>query len=118
MVSVFAGASGGCAAVKLRQIVAIPKRFAVMEIEGVIVTLDAMGCQRGGASKSRFMNQKADYVCAQRQSRHARASRFSRPRTKRMASKTQSQSDHGRIVTRADTAIHHASPHATFSNTI
>jgi hypothetical protein len=40
------------AAVKLRQIVAIPKRFAVTAIEGVIVTLDAMGCQRGVASKS------------------------------------------------------------------
>jgi predicted transposase YbfD/YdcC len=52
MVSVFAGDSGGCAAVKLRQIVAIPKRFAVTAIEGVIVTLDAMSCQRGVASKS------------------------------------------------------------------
>jgi predicted transposase YbfD/YdcC len=108
-------APAAAAAVKLRRIVANPKSFAVMAIANVIVTLDAMGCQRGGASKSRFMNQKADYVRAQR---HARASRFSRPRTKRMASKTQSQSDHGRIVTRADTAIHHASPHATFSNTI
>ena len=26
--------------------------------------------------------------------------------------------DHGRIVTRANTATHHALPHATFSNTI
>jgi predicted transposase YbfD/YdcC len=45
-------APAAAAAVKLRRIVANPKSFAVMAIANVIVTLDAMGCQRGSASES------------------------------------------------------------------
>src|SRR5271170_7562964 len=45
---------------KSNEIVAIPKLLDLLEIEGAIVTIDAMGCQRAIARK--IINKKADYV--------------------------------------------------------
>lgn len=47
---------------KSNEIVAIPKLLDLLSIEGAIVTLDAMGCQRDIAAK--IIDQKADYVLA------------------------------------------------------
>src|SRR6478752_10781873 len=47
---------------KSNEIVAIPKLLDMLAIEGAIVTLDAMGCQRDIAQK--IIDKKADYVLA------------------------------------------------------
>ena len=47
---------------KANEIVAIPKLLAMLVIEGAIVTIDAMGCQRDIAQQ--IVDQKADYVLA------------------------------------------------------
>src|SRR5512134_3463601 len=47
---------------KSNEIVAIPKLLEMMAIEGAIVTIDAMGCQRDIARK--IIDKKADYVLA------------------------------------------------------
>src|SRR6202163_4198228 len=47
---------------KSNEIVAIPKLLDMMAIEGAIVTIDAMGCQREVAAK--ILDKKADYVLA------------------------------------------------------
>src|SRR5450830_1116941 len=47
---------------KSNEIVAIPALLAMMAIEGSIVTIDAMGCQREIAQQ--ILDQKADYVLA------------------------------------------------------
>jgi predicted transposase YbfD/YdcC len=47
---------------KSNEIVAIPKLLDMMAIEGAVVTIDAMGCQRGIAQA--IIDKKADYVLA------------------------------------------------------
>jgi hypothetical protein len=47
---------------KSNEIIAIPKLLSMLAIEGAIVTIDAMGCQRDIAQK--ILDQKADYVLA------------------------------------------------------
>jgi predicted transposase YbfD/YdcC len=47
---------------KSNEIVAIPKLLNMLEIEGAIVTIDAMGCQREIAKQ--ILDKKADYVLA------------------------------------------------------
>src|SRR5215468_10736131 len=47
---------------KSNEIVAIPALLKMMAIEGAIVTVDAMGCQRDIAQQ--ILNQKAEYVLA------------------------------------------------------
>lgn len=47
---------------KSNEIVAIPKLLEMLSIEGAIVTIDAMGCQRDIAKK--LLRMKADYVLA------------------------------------------------------
>jgi predicted transposase YbfD/YdcC len=47
---------------KSNEIVAIPKLLDMLSIEGAIVTIDAMGCQRDIAKKIR--EKKADYILA------------------------------------------------------
>ena len=47
---------------KSNEIVAIPKLLEMLAIEGAIVTIDAMGCQREIARK--IVDKKADYVLA------------------------------------------------------
>ena len=47
---------------KSNEIVAIPRLLDMMSIEGAVVTIDAMGCQRDIARK--IIDKKADYVLA------------------------------------------------------
>src|SRR5437667_7356495 len=47
---------------KSNEIVAIPKLLEMLAIEGAIVTIDAMGCQRDIAQQ--IIDKKADYVLA------------------------------------------------------
>ena len=47
---------------KSNEIVAIPKLLEMLAIEGAVVTIDAMGCQRDIAQK--ILDKKADYVLA------------------------------------------------------
>jgi predicted transposase YbfD/YdcC len=47
---------------KSNEIIAIPKLLSMLAIEGAIVTIDAIGCQRDIAQK--ILDKKADYVLA------------------------------------------------------
>src|SRR3546814_9419661 len=47
---------------KSNEITAIPRLLAMMDIEGAVVTIDAMGCQRVIAQT--ILDKKAEYVLA------------------------------------------------------
>ena len=47
---------------KANEIVAIPALLDMLSIDGAVVTIDAMGCQREIASK--IIDKKADYILA------------------------------------------------------
>jgi predicted transposase YbfD/YdcC len=98
---------------KSNEITAIPKLLAMMAIEGAIVTIDAIGCQRSIAQT--ILAKKADYVLAlkgnqgalhadvallvaEQKARDFHDSKISRNMTV--------DGDHGRIETRAITVIH------------
>jgi len=98
---------------KSNEIVAIPALLAMMAIEGAIVTIDAMGCQREIAEQ--ILAQKADYVlalkgnqgtlredvevfAAEQKAKGFKDTKVSRHQTV--------DGDHGRIETRTYTAIH------------
>jgi predicted transposase YbfD/YdcC len=98
---------------KSNEIVAIPKLLEMMAIEGAIVTIDAMGCQRDIAQK--IVDKKADYVLALKGNQGSlredvalfvaeqKATGFKD--TKISRDKT-IDGDHGRIETRTTTVIH------------
>ena len=98
---------------KSNEITAIPKLLDMLAIEGAVVTIDAMGCQRAIARK--IVGKKADYVLAlkgnqgtlcddiaifvkEQKGRDFRDTTISRHET--------IDADHGRIETRATTVIH------------
>jgi predicted transposase YbfD/YdcC len=98
---------------KANEIVAIPKLLDMLAIEGAVVTIDAMGCQRAIAQK--VVDQKADYILAlkgnqgtlrddvelfatEQKSKSFHDTTVSRHRTV--------DGDHGRIETRDITVIH------------
>lgn len=98
---------------KSNEIVAIPKLLDMLAIEGAIVTIDAMGCQRAIAKK--IVEKKADYVLAlkgnqsslrddvklfvaEQKARDFKDTTISRDET--------ADADHGRIETRTTTVIH------------
>src|SRR6266853_2443079 len=98
---------------KSNEIVAIPALLDMMAIEGAIVTIDAMGCQRDIAAK--ILDKKADYVLAlkgnqgtlcedvevfvaEQKAKDFQDTKISRHETV--------DGDHGRIETRTYTAIH------------
>ena len=98
---------------KSNEITAIPKLLELIAIEGAIVTIDAMGCQREIAQK--IVEKKADYVLAlkgnqgtlredvelfvaEQEAVGFKDSRISRDQTV--------DGDHGRIETRTTTVIH------------
>ncbi|MCP5116390.1 MAG: ISAs1 family transposase [bacterium] len=98
---------------KSNEIVAIPKLLEMMAIEGAIVTIDAMGCQRDIAKT--IIDKEADYVLAlkgnqgslredvevfvtEQKARDFRDTTISRHQTV--------DGDHGRIETRTTTVIH------------
>ena len=98
---------------KSNEIVAIPKLLDLLVIEGAIITIDAMGCQRHIAQK--VVEKKADYVLAlkgnqgslredvelfvaEQKTAGFRDTTISRDQTV--------DGDHGRIETRTTTVIH------------
>jgi len=98
---------------KSNEIVAIPALLDMMMIEGAIVTIDAMGCQRDIAAK--ILDKKADYVLAlkgnqgtlcedvevfvaEQKAKDFQDTKISRHETV--------DGDHGRIETRTTTVIH------------
>ena len=98
---------------KSNEIVAIPKLLDMMAIEGAIVTIDAMGCQRDIAQK--IFDKKADYVLALKGNQgtlredvevfaaEQKANGFKDTKISRHETV---DGDHGRIETRTYTAIH------------
>src|SRR5437588_6833608 len=98
---------------KSNEIVAIPKLLAMMAIEGAIVTIDAMGCQRDIADN--VLAKKADYVLALKGHQgtlredveifvaEQKANGFTDTKVSRHKTV---DGDHGRIETRAYTAFH------------
>lgn len=98
---------------KSNEIVAIPKLLDMMAIEGAIVTIDAMGCQRDIAQK--IVDKKADYVLAlkgnQGSLREDVEVFVAEQKAKEFSDTTISRDetvdgDHGRIETRTTTVIH------------
>ena len=98
---------------KANEIVAIPKLLDMLAIEGAVVTIDAMGCQRAIAQK--IVDKKADYIlalkgnqgslredvelfAAEQKANDFRDTTVSRHKTV--------DGDHGRIETRDITVIH------------
>jgi predicted transposase YbfD/YdcC len=98
---------------KSNEIVAIPKLLDMLAIEGAIVTIDAMGCQRAIAQK--IIDKKADYVLALKGNQgtlhddvelfaaEQKAAGFADAETSRHE---EVDGDHGRIETRTTTVIH------------
>jgi predicted transposase YbfD/YdcC len=101
---------------KSNEIVAIPKLLDMLSIEGAIVTIDAMGCQRDIAKK--IIEKKADYVLAlkgnQGSLREDVELLVAEQKDNGFENTTISQDkttdgDHGRIETRKVTVIHDVS---------
>jgi len=98
---------------KSNEIVAIPRLLEMMVIEGAIVTIDAMGCQREIAKK--IVDKKGDYVLALKGNQGAlredvelfaaeqKANGF---RDTSVSRHQTVDGDHGRIETRATAVIH------------
>jgi predicted transposase YbfD/YdcC len=98
---------------KSNEIVAIPKLLDLLQIEGAIVTIDAMGCQREIARK--IVDKKADYILAlkgNQGSLREDAELFADEQIARdFADTTVSRAqtvdgEHGRIETRTLTVMH------------
>ena len=98
---------------KSNEIVAIPRLLDMMAIEGAIVTIDAMGCQRDIAQK--IIDKRADYVLAlkgnQGSLREDVEIFVTEQKANGFADTTISRDetvdgDHGRIETRTTTVIH------------
>lgn len=98
---------------KSNEIVAIPALLDMLSIEGAIVTIDAMGCQRDIAQK--IIDKKADYILALKGNQgtlredvelfanEQKATGFSDT----TASRDETiDADHGRIETRRVTVVH------------
>ncbi len=97
---------------KSNEIVAIPHLLDMLAIEGAIITIDAMGCQREIARK--IIDKKADYVLAlkgNQTSLHEDVELFVAEqkaegfRDTRISRHTSVDGDHGRIETRTTTVI-------------
>lgn len=98
---------------KSNEIVAIPALLDMMAIEGAVVTIDAMGCQRNIAKK--IIAKKADYIIALKGNQgtlhddvkvfvaEQKANDF---RDTVISQYKTLDADHGRIETRTYTAIH------------
>src|SRR3954465_671790 len=98
---------------KSNEIIATPKLLDMLAIEGAVVTIDAMGCQRDIAQK--VVDEKADYVLALKGNQGAlredvelfvaeqKAAGFKDTEISRDQTV---DGDHGRIETRTTTVIH------------
>jgi len=98
---------------KSNEIVAIPALLDMMAIEGAVVTIDAMGCQRAIAKK--IKDKKADYIIALKGNQgtlHEDVKLFAaEQKANGFADSTVSRhetldGEHGRIETRRYTAFH------------
>lgn len=98
---------------KSNEIVAIPKLLDMMALEGAIVTIDAMGCQREIAGK--IIDKKADYVLALKGNQgslredvelFASEQKANGFRDTAVSRHQTVDGDHGRIETRTTTVIH------------
>ncbi len=98
---------------KSNEITAIPRLLKLLAIEGAIVTIDAIGCQREIAQA--IVNKKADYVLALKGNQGSlrddvelfvneqKATHFANTP---VSQDTTVDGDHGRIETRTTTVIH------------
>jgi predicted transposase YbfD/YdcC len=98
---------------KSNEIIAIPALLDMMEIEGAVVTIDAMGCQRAIAKK--ITDKKADYIIALKGNQGTlredvevfvtdqKANGF---KDCKVSQHQTIDGDHGRIETRKYTVIH------------
>jgi predicted transposase YbfD/YdcC len=100
---------------KANEVVAIPKLLDMLAIEGAVVTIDAMGCQRAIAQK--IVDKKADYILALKGNQGTLredvdlfvAEQKARDFKDTTVSRSETiDGDHGRIETRAITVIHDA----------
>src|SRR6202163_2887263 len=98
---------------KSNEIVAIPALLDMMAIEGAIVTIDAMGCQRQIAEK--IVDKKADYVLALKGNQgtlredvevFAAEQKANGFKDTKVSHHETVDGDHGRIETRTYTAFH------------
>ena len=98
---------------KSNEIVAIPRLLDMMSIEGAVVTIDAMGCQRDIAKK--ITDKKAEYILALKGNQGSLRDDVelfvAEQKAKSFQDTTISQGqtvdgDHGRIETRTTTVIH------------
>ena len=98
---------------KSNEIVAIPKLLDMMAIEGAIVTIDAMGCQRDIAQE--ILDKKADYVLALKGNQgtlredvelFAAEQKANGFKDTEISLDRTVDGDHGRIETRTTTVIH------------
>ena len=98
---------------KANEIVAIPKLLALLAIEGAVVTIDAMGCQRAIAQT--IVDKKADYVLALKGNQGTLRDDVQLFVTEQKANDFKDTTvshhrtidgDHGRIETRDITVIH------------
>ena len=98
---------------KSNEIVAIPKLLDMLLVEGAIITIDAMGCQRAIARK--IIEKKADYVFGLKRNQGTLRDDVELLVTEQKArdfvdseisKATTIDADHGRIETRTTTVIH------------
>jgi predicted transposase YbfD/YdcC len=98
---------------KSNEIVAIPALLDMMTIAGAIVTIDAMGCQRGIAQK--IVDSKADYVLALKGNQgtlredvelFAAEQKANGFKDTKISQSQTVDGDHGRIETRIYTVFH------------
>jgi len=98
---------------KSNEIVAIPKLLDLLAIEGAIVTIDAIGCQRDIAKK--IIDKKADYVLALKGNQTSlredvevfvAEQKVNGFKDTKISRHETVDGDHGRIETRTYTAIH------------
>jgi predicted transposase YbfD/YdcC len=98
---------------KSNEIVAIPALLDMMTITGAIVTIDAMGCQRGIAQK--IVDSKADYVLALKGNQgtlredvelFAAEQKANGFKDTKISQSQTVDGDHGRIETRIYTVFH------------
>jgi predicted transposase YbfD/YdcC len=98
---------------KANEIVAIPKLLDMLAIEGAIITIDAMGCQRAIAQK--IIDKNADYVLALKGNQgtlrddielFAKEQKFVDFADTTVTRATTVDNNHGRIETRIITVVH------------
>ena len=100
---------------KSNEIVAIPALPGMMAIEGAVVTIDAMGCQRDIAAM--IVAKKADYILALKGNQgtpregvevFANEQKTRQYKDTKISTHETVDADHGRVETRNYTAVHDA----------